>query len=905
MSRIGLRPADAPPLPTGSVTFLFTDLEDSSAAWERHPENAKRALGYHDRAANELISAHHGVLIKHHGDGVKAVFPSPTGAVLAAVAMQEHFQRPDWDGVERMRVRIGLHCGDAEPHGDDYYGGVVNRAARITDAANGDQIAVSEPLMSSTSGELNAAIRFIDRGFAQLKGCGQERIFLLDADHLQLDERPLRAQPTLAGSALPHAGGRLIGRDAVVERTSELVRTNRLVSVVGLGGVGKTRLAVAAARESGGRFSEGVVYCPLGVIKAAAADPRGALLAAIAEAIGARRQPDSDLMESIVHFVEGREVLVVLDNCEHLKDDAAWVVGELLSVDGPTVLTTSREALGVPGELPVYLEPLEVDSDAVELLAERTRERNPEFEADQHHATLRRICERLDGIPLALELAAARLRILTPTQLLNGLEESFDVIGASQRTDGRGSLHATVSWSLDQLDEQRQRVLESLSVFSGGFTLHAVAAVLGIDDDIELLDDLTELLELSLIRSLPGQAGIRFEMYETIRQVGQERLTQRNACEGSAGLTEQLRTAHGLYYAAVAAGCGYELMTADEAEVWTRIDTESGNLRVAFDQLVRLERYDEAKDLVVGLAWFSTFSMRMEFFGWAQRLLDVPQLAESGELWAISALGQYLGANSKGYHSAKRSLALDPSDPTGLAQTTLASIGLNNTFDAELSDQATAAMIRGTHHPHLERKITGTCLRAFHLSMWGDDDEAIACAEDALAQAMTSGSASALSMAYWAQMMANLNGSWPTVEEAISQGLAMAESLSYDHIFGHLINGVVAHFAALRGEIPDAAATVLGEIQATMDRHYMVGASHLLGAASVVLSRAGRVDDGAMVLRSMIDNGHRPRQEVRYSIERSLGGRIEDTIEVGPGWSITEAGQRAIGLLTEVADSSV
>ena len=912
MSSVGVKSGDASQLPTGHITFLFTDLEDSSATWEQRPESARKALRYHDRTAEQVTGEHHGILVKHTGDGVESVFTDAGDAVNAAIEMQRRFQLPVWDGVERMRVRIGLHSGEASPDGDDYYGGVINRAARVADTANGDQIAVTEAIvteMTEAAGAADPAIGFTDCGVAHLKGCGRERIFLVQADGLQVDDRPLRIRRALAGSDLPPEAGALIGRGDERKAIAEFLDSRRLVSLIGLGGIGKSRLAVAVAREHHGNFADGVVYCPLAPIAADGTNPEAAMAEALAEALGARPQPGFDLLGSIANFIEDRHVLVVLDNCEHVQAAARNVVERLLSVAGPSVLVTSREALDLTGEQRVNLEPLDIASDALELLVTRALERDASFDAARHTETLRQICEQLDGIPLALELAAARLRILSPEQLLDGLSARFRLLGSSQRGGSDGSkrgpnpLEATVAWSFDQLDGDQQQMLESLCVFSGGFTLDAVAAVLGIDDQMDVLDDLTGLVEMSLIRSRPGHGQIRFVMLETIRQFGLRRLQQRQDQDDQLPSADHLATAHARYYATLAMEHGSRLMTADEADVWTLIDAEGNNLRTAFDTLLRTGQHQLASDVVVSLSWFATLSMRMELFGWTNRLLEQPELTQSAKLWAIKAMGQYLAADPESEQSARTSLEFDPTDPTGLALGTLASIALNNTFDVELSEWATAEMLTNLNPDLVEQRVVAYGLRTFHLCLREPNPEAAAMARQAMVEAERSGSASALAIAYWAEVVANLLIDWPVAGNAIKQGLVMAESLTSNHLISHLINGLVVHFTSLAGSVSEAATIAATEIRATMDRHYLVGASHLLGAASVILSRSGRAADGAALLGAMDNNGHRPRRDIRKAVEAALGDEMKAAVGVGRGWAINEAGVQAVQWLDEIAAS--
>lgn len=911
MSHAKPRRSTSTPLPSGHITFLFTDMEASSAAWERRPEAARLALHFHDETTAAVTASHNGTLVKHTGDGVESVFTTTADAVEAAVEMQRRFQQHDTGDAERIRVRIGLHCGQAEPDGDDYYGGVINRAARVADTANGDQIAVTQAVVAAVDDDTATQVEYIDCGLAQLKGCGQERIFLVAAEGLQVDDRPLRIRRALAGSDLPPERGRLIGRVEEKQRINDFLNERRLVSLIGLGGIGKTRLAVSAARDRHNSYADGVVFCQLAPIEADSTDPEASVFETLASALGARPQPGHDLLWSIVNFVEGRDILVVLDNCEHVNEAARSVVERLLSVDGPSVLVTTREPLDVPGEQRLNVEPLPVASDAVDLLIERAVERDPSFDGARHRETLQQICERLDGIPLALELAAARLRVLTPDRLLSGLSDGMDMLGSSSSADGRNPLLATIAWSVGQLDARQRSLLQSLSVFSGGFTLGAAAQVVGEVDEIELLDDLTELVELSLTRSRPGHDEIRFNMLETIRRFGLDQLDQTDSAA-------KLAVAHATYFADLARHCGRNLMTDAEAEIWSRIDAEGNNIRTAYETMVSVDRLHDAKDIVVSLTWFATFSMQMEIFGWATHLLETPELADSPELWAVRAIGQYLGADNAAVASAETSLRLDPTDPTGLARTTLASVALNNTFDVEQSAMVTEAMLAHPSEQFPEQRIAALGLRTFHLCLREPNPAAAKLAAQAMAEAERTGSASALTMAYWAQTLANLGIDWATAEEATQQGLAMARSLTNNHLISHLISGLVVHFASLTGSVSEAATITAAEIRATMDKHYLVGASHLLGAASVVLARAGRVTDGATLLGAMVSNGHRPRRDIRHAVEKAKSSASEsdgdsdgdsDTdggqnSDRGRGWSINKAGQQAIVWLDEVVAES-
>lgn len=870
-----------PPLPGGTVTFLLTDIESSSLHWEERPDAMRVALRRHDQIVFDVINGHDGVVVRHNGDGVNAAFGSTIAAAEAAIELQRRFQTDDWGGVDRLRVRAGIHVGDIEPAGDDYYGPPINRAARVMDVANGDQISVSGEVAALLADRWPTR----DVGDLRLKGVGTMRILFLEPDGLRNDDRPPRGVASVASAPLPAETSPLIGREAEVDELSALLDDRRLVTIAGLGGLGKTRLAIAAARAVEDRFADGVAYCDLTGVGS-----ETEVIAAIAHTAGARPQPGLDLMSSLRQFVAGRDMLLVLDNCEHVIDEARRAVEGILQVDGPRVLGTSREPLLLRGEQHYPIRPLASVEDAVDLFVLRLRERDPRFHLDDAAAAIAgEICVVLDGIPLAIELAAARARVLSLDAVLDRLDDRFREL----RGGGLPTLLATVEWSYEQLSVEERHVFEQLAVFAGGATLDAAVSVCrGPDGEVldvdTLLDILSVLADKALVSSDRSGTDVRFAMLETLRAFGAERCTD-------PGVADR----HAAYFVELAAFVGRELCGPREAEIWDAMDRDWPNLRAAEAHAIRTGDLEAAAELVCPIGWYVTFAMRMEAFGWVDRILE--ELAtlgrtadRSAELYALSAIGQYLTAGDGVGELAQRSLDLDIADPTALARTAIAGLALNNTFDTEVSERVTQEMRHHADPADTLPFIVSVALRTFHLVLRDPNAEALPFARQAMEIAEKSESPSALGIASWAWGLANV-GIDPTIPlSSLESGLEHTRSLSRQHLMGHLIDGVVVHLLVVLGDQANALARCRAAVRLAMESHYLLGTSHLLAATAAVLARAGRIDAAGALVGSMAAHGHAPRRDIRRVVQECLGDRYDELVEEGRSLSIIDAGHLAI-----------
>ena len=874
-------------LPAGLLTFLFTDIEGSTARWESSPDEMRSAMQVHDSLLHECVEASGGVVFKGTGDGIGAVFVSPQQAADAAVAMQRGLRESDWSGSEPLRIRIGINIGEAEPLRGDYFGSPVNRVARIVDVANGGQIAVARNVVDLVDGyRIDAA------GAHQLRGIGTEHLFLLRSGDTAEEDRPLRSRVGSAKGALPSPAQDIIGRDEDLLAISTLVRDQRAVSLVGPGGIGKTRLAIAAAWELSGHYSDGVVMCDLAQV-----DADEAVADAIAEAVGARLQPGLDLEASIVQFLEHRRLLLLIDGCEHVRGAARRIVEKILAVEGPAVLATSRERLVVHGEHVFDLAPLIPDSSAAELFRQRAAAHDARFSVGpDDEALIREICVKVDGLPLGIELAAAWVRVLSLTQLSEQLEDRLRLLSGPQRGSRQETLRDTIRWSYEQLDDEQAALFARLSVFSGGFSLDAVEAVCGksLVSSLDLLDLIIALVDKSMVVPQRGAGHIRFRMLSTLRQFGHEQLTE-------SGDEADIRSRHCEFFSGLAVSQGAMLLTDKEPEVWDLLGQDWANIRGALDHLVDTGEIDRAVDVTLAVAWFSGFAMRFEGFAWAEELWSQisPEHPRAGSLQGMRAVGAYLTANPLSMSFAREGLALDERDPTGLCRASMAAHYLNNVHSAADSAALTEAWLEALDGGDPANVLWAEGFRVFHLATHEPRPEAAERARVMLDRARESGSATMMAIAKWADGLATVVTDRERAMTIWDEGVDVAQSLSSRHLAVHLLTGLQIHFSAGRDELGVALERCRSTLQISVDHHYMTGTSHLFGVTAIVLARAGRAETGALLLGSMQANGHIPRPNAMNTISTSIDGDLDRALAAGSGLSINAAATIAIDALTE------
>ncbi|NND74818.1 MAG: adenylate/guanylate cyclase domain-containing protein [Ilumatobacter sp.] len=865
------------------MTFLLTDIEDSSTQWEDAPLEMRRALAVHDQIVAEVIEAGGGAIIKHMGDGCWAAFRSAPAAAHAAIAVHRMLQQQAPAVRDRLRVRIGLHTGDVEPTENDYFGPVPNRSARVADLANGDQIVCS----AATAGLL-PGFDLRSEGPQMLRGIGVEEVFRLRADGVDSDPRPLRR--STPPTNLPSVRTSMLGRAGDVRDAVSLIeRGHRVVTLIGPGGVGKTRLAIEIGQQVAATSERSVRFCSLAPV--ADAD---AVLASVADQIGARQQAGMDLLTSIADFVSERDMLLVFDNCEHVAVAVAAIVERLADAPGIAVLATSRAALGVGGERLLAVAPLPPETVGVELFVDRATQHDMTFALTAaNEPAVRELVERLDGIPLAIEVAAARIRLMTPQELVTGLGD-----GSPPATAGLDPtadvLRDTVQWSYRLLAPPQAAVFARLSVFAGGATLSDIAAVC-TDDDVsaaEIPQVVLALVDQSMVVSSLEGGHRRFSLLETMRRFAAEKL-------GGGGRQGHYRERHAERFFTIAQRESERLFTAAEPDAWRVLDNEWDNLRVAVDAFAAAGDVERRAELLESLAWYATFAMRSELFTWAADLLAAPEIETNPrytDLCGIAALGAYLTVTGQVTELAEAGLRANPDDPGGFCRMALAAVFLNSTFTRAASEELTSAWLAAPPAT-VGSRLWAEAFRTFHLATYGVEVGAREHAAATSTIARETGSVSARALAAWAQGMAVAIRDADTAITIWSEGLEWPRSMPRDHLVEHLLDGLILHFTVERVDVTDALRHCRAAVLVALDQHYYVGASHLFGVTAIALTRGGDAETGARLVGSMIGHGHRPRANARHALESALGDRLDVHQAAGMHLSVTQAGHIAIDAL--------
>ncbi len=535
-------------LPSGTVTFMFTDVEGSTKLLERDAARMTRSLARHHEILGAAVETHAGHVFETLGDEVCAAFARPTDALAAALDGQRGLLAEPWDKPGPIRVRIGLHTGEVElqPNGH-YIGRALFRVARLMGIAHGGQVLLSSVTAAHVRDAMPGGTMLKDLGHHRLRDLAEpEHVFQLVHPDLPADFRAPRSLDSFPNN-LPAQLTSFVGRDKELTDVKRLLSSTRLLTLTGAGGSGKTRLALHAAADVLDQFPDGAWVVDMAPL----AEPQ-LLPHTVATAVGLHEQPGQSILSSVLEWLSGKKLLLLLDNCEHLVDATARFVETVpRSCPAVHILVTSRAALGIGGEAtwripslsladPDHLPPIEslTQYEAVRLFIERAVAAQPNFAVTNQNApAVAQICHRLDGIPLAIELAAARVRVLSPDQIAARLNDRFHLLTGGSRTalPRQQTLRALVDWSHDLLDEKERALLRRLSLFPGGWTLEAAEAVCAGEpiENYEVLDLLTALIDKSLIQTGNEQdeGAVRFHMLETIRQYAEEKLAATSEAE--------------------------------------------------------------------------------------------------------------------------------------------------------------------------------------------------------------------------------------------------------------------------------------------------------------------------------------------------------------------------------------
>ena len=513
------------PLPTGTVTFLFTDIEGSSRLWENYGDTMAVALARHDAILRETVEARGGNIFKTIGDAFCVAFPVATGALEAAVAAQRLLRDEPWQDIERLKVRIGIHTGSAESRDGDFFGPVLNRVSRLLAAAHGGQVLLTLATEELVRDHLPEGISLRDLGERRLRDLNRpERVFQVVAPDLPSDFPALRSLEIFPNN-LPVQLTSFIGREKEMNEVKRLLGTTHLLTLTGTGGTGKTRLSMQVAADLLDQFSDGVWLIELATIEDA-----DQVAPAIAAPLRVREEPGQQMLLTLTNYLRNKKLMLILDNCEHLIAECARIAETLLrACPGLQILASSREPLGIAGERTWPVPSLSIPEswrdeirgsqaaerltqyEAVRLFIDRATAVRPGFKVSNENAPyIAEICWRLDGIPLAIELAAARIRILSLDQIASRLNDQFRLLTGGSRTalPRQQTLRALIDWSFDLLSDQERILLRRLTVFAGGRTLGAVEAVCSDEklQDFEIIDVLTTLVDKSLV-SVEKSAG--------------------------------------------------------------------------------------------------------------------------------------------------------------------------------------------------------------------------------------------------------------------------------------------------------------------------------------------------------------------------------------------------------------
>ena len=659
---------DVADLPTGTVTFLFTDIEGSTRLLQQLGETYQALVGDHHEILRDAIEEAGGVRVLTEGDGVFAAFTSANSAVSAAVSAQLALSRKDWPSHVEVRVRMGIHTGEGVVGPDGYVGIDVHRTARIASTASGGQVLVSDATRSLVEPGLPDNLGLRDLGHHRLRDLSEpEHLFQLVVSGLPT-EFPVLSPLDDVRNNLPIQLTSFVGREAELINLSGLLEKNRLLTLTGVGGTGKTRLAYRIAADAKKRFPDGVWVAELALIT-----DSDLVADELASEMGIRPQQGEPIAKTLASVVQHQTVLVILDNCEHLLDTSADLTSQLLHAGrGVKVIATSREALGVPGEASYPVASLghprgelsdsrqAMEYDAIQLFSERAAQVRPGFAVSEVNVdAVVKICRRLDGVPLAIELAAARVRALSPEDIASHLDDRFRLLTGGSRTalPRQQTLEATVAWSYDHLPEAERLLFSRLSVFSGGFTLETAALVCGGNGlEVRDVDDLiVGLVDKSMIVMEEDETGTRYRLLETLRQYARERLSEQSD-------PDHLRRKHADVFVDLAERLDPALRGSGQVVAIQQIEAEYDNMRAALtwaqdartpDLVLRLVAalgffWNQSGHWIEGRAWMSTAPLDDEALSPALRIkatlgglrMMVSDDKENGALLAEHALEQ-------------------------------------------------------------------------------------------------------------------------------------------------------------------------------------------------------------------------------------------------------------------------
>jgi predicted ATPase len=862
------------------MTFLFTDIEGSTHRWETDPDGMRIALAAHDDVLRNAIHGNDGTLFKHTGDGVCAVFAAAPAAVEAAIEAQRTLELP---------VRMGIASGLAEARDGDYFGPALNRAARVMAAGHGGQI-----LLADSTAALVDTSGYVDLGVHVLRDLNEPiRLFQVTGDAIPSEFAPLRTLSAVRGNLLATTAT-FVGREQQKAELIDTVHRNRLVTLTGPGGVGKTRLAAEVAAAVVSEFADGAWFVEL----APTSDP-ASVPALVAEVLSITTRPNSSVVDSIVDALKGRQLLLVLDNCEHVVDAAGEVVRAIAeNTDTVSILTTSREGLGVAGEQLWPVPTLDVDagpeSEAVALFIERARAANPQFATTPDSDDLEviaTVCRDLDGLALAIELAAARMVSMSPQDLAARLDHRLRLLSkAKHGMHHHRTLRSTVAWSYDLLDDDERSLLDRCAVFANWFELDSVIAICADRpwDDYTVIDLLDSLVRKSLVTADVRQERTRFHMLETIRQFGQEQLDE-------AGSTDLVRRAHAEHFAACAEQMWEVWNSAAQRTAIDWVDKEFADLRAAFRWATDHDEIELATRIASHAGMLSFVLQRFEPVTWVEEILEPATAADIDQLpraYTAASVCGLTGGQEKAIGYAQTAVSLE-GDPR------------YDGFQHGWSSYWEAVAHRYSHsveqflaicHELAEETgfahVIGQCGLLGVLAGVGRPEEARAIADETLEAARDLGNPFwiAYAMTGWGRAHASQN---PVAAlEILSRSLAYTTEHRLDYMRAIVLREMATLEETSGGllEALEKFSTVIEWYRASGNRGSV---TTTIGDIAVMFDRLGRLEIAATVYGTSIPHGRSIAQELPTTVDhlREVLGdsRFDECVGVGSAMEFNDA----------------
>jgi predicted ATPase/class 3 adenylate cyclase len=915
-------------LPGGTVTFLFTDIEGSTRLWEMHPDAMKVALAQHYSVLRSAMAANHGQVIKTTGDGLHAVFASAAEGVAAVVMAQRALQAQVWPATCPLRVRMALHTGEAEMRDGDYYGAALNRAARLMAVGAGGQILVSNATAELIRDQLPVAVTLRDLGEHRLKDLIRpEHVFQIMAPDLPTHFPPLKSLNAFSHN-LPVQLTSFVGREKEIAAAKQLLATTRLLTLTGPGGTGKTRLALQIAAEVLPDFPDGAWLVELAPL----ADP-AYVLPALAAVFELRELPGRPLSVLVTDYLRGKTLLLLLDNCEHLIETCAQLADDLLhACPNVKIIVSSRESIGLSGET-VYRVPsltlpdapaaaLEALSqcEAVRLFVERAQAAQPRFALSANNApAVAAICRRLDGIPLALELAASRVKVLSVEQIATRLDDRFRLLVGGSRTalPRQQTLRAMIDWSYDLLPKDERQELRLLSVFAGGWSLEAAEAV-GASPDV--LGVLAQLINKSLVTMDEFDAQARYHLLETVRQYAREKLLE--AAEG-----ENVRNRHLDFFLHLTEAAEPKLIGSEMIACLDQLEVEQDNLRAALEwaleknplAALRLAAvlymfWGRRTSLIEGLNWVVTALARAEAAPPQDEVAQSYLAARAKALAGQAALAFELGDNLAARAAVEASVSL--ARQIGASQTLAFALGMGATIFGFMNDVASArawadeciALCRQFGFVFEMGMVSGPYV---FLAIVGDQPVQPGMQEEILRAARASGNPWAIGRTILnAARLAVIRGNLAEAYARYEESAALFQHMR-DRSFYNSSRSETGHVLRLQGRYPEALTVYSETIRVWQELGQSAAVAHELECFAFIAGtsgqngRAARLFGAAEALRELIGTTMTPmeRQEYDQALsqlrEQMSEVQLQDTWTKGRAMGMDEAIHYA---LTEASD---